>query len=809
MASLALLAPLAIAQEDVTPHGGVAGGGYKGPTTVPTGTTVDFTFHPVPYLSFSPNPVGIGQTFLVNVWTTPPPAADRFLAGFKITITKPDNSVDVITADSYVADGTAWFEYPADQVGTWKLKFEFPGEYFPAGRYLNGFLVTNNSGTNYLTSHYYAPAATQELTLTVQQEPVLSWYSPLPTDYWTRPISPENREWYVIAGNFPWAYYDPGAVGAGRGRAARYYGPFITAPNTAHILWRRQGALSGIIGGEAGQYSTLGAPVTPSVIYMGRCYQTEYKPGIGNVAQCYDLQKGEIYYEIPIAQGGVTPQRISYIRGTDTAVPGAGEAATVLTYLLSIGSRLITINPYTGAVLTNVTGLAGADYRYFHNNEFVLTLQTLGTTANPTYRLINWTTRGNSDNFTSRIISNVSWPLSTIDLAFDFNVGIAVQQNRFIYGQVEGGNFVALSLKTGQILWNITTEDTPFNAGAAVADYGKYAYAIENKGWRCFDLNTGKQLWTTEQTSYPWGSFYGYYAASAYGLLYAFHYDGIHAYDWNTGKIAWNYYNPAVAYETPYTLNGSSIYSFRGPGIVADGKLYIHNTEHTPTQPATRGWNFHCINATTGKGLWNITYPMIAGATSNGYLTASSSYDGYMYVFGKGKSAITVTAPQTSVSSGTTVLIQGTVLDQSPAQPGTPCVSKESMASYMEFLHMQKPCPTAVTGVQVTLTALGPDGSTTDIGTTMTNGFYGTFSREWTPPKQGVYTILASFSGDDSYSSSSAATGMSVAPAVQTPNNPEIPTPVDTTMTIIAGVIAIIVAIVVVGLVIILVLRRR
>ncbi len=123
MASLALLASSVIAQEDVTPHGGVPGGGYKGPTTVPAGTTVDFTFHPVPYLSFSPNPVGIGQTFLVNVWTTPPPAADRFLAGFKITITKPDNSVDVITADSYVADGTAWFEYRAYQVGTWKHKF--------------------------------------------------------------------------------------------------------------------------------------------------------------------------------------------------------------------------------------------------------------------------------------------------------------------------------------------------------------------------------------------------------------------------------------------------------------------------------------------------------------------------------------------------------------------------------------------------------------------------------------------------------------------------------------------------------------
>ncbi|MEM2912591.1 MAG: Ig-like domain-containing protein, partial [Candidatus Bathyarchaeia archaeon] len=54
----------------------------------------------------------------------------------------------------------------------------------------------------------------------------------------------------------------------------------------------------------------------------------------------------------------------------------------------------------------------------------------------------------------------------------------------------------------------------------------------------------------------------------------------------------------------------------------------------------------------------------------------------------------------------------------------------------------------------------------------VTNGFYGTFSHAWTPPEEGTYTIIAVFRGDESYGSSSAATGLLVTAAP-----PEPPTP--------------------------------
>ncbi len=49
------------------------------------------------------------------------------------------------------------------------------------------------------------------------------------------------------------------------------------------------------------------------------------------------------------------------------------------------------------------------------------------------------------------------------------------------------------------------------------------------------------------------------------------------------------------------------------------------------------------------------------GAIADGYLTISNAYDGYMYVFGKGESTTTVSAPKTSVPKGTALMIEGTV----------------------------------------------------------------------------------------------------------------------------------------------------
>jgi hypothetical protein len=185
-----------------------------------------------------------------------------------------------------------------------------------------------------------------------------------------------------------------------------------------------------------------------------------------------------------------------------------------------------------------------------------------------------------------------------------------------------------------------------------------------------------------------------------------------------------------------------------------------------------------------------------------------------MYVFGRGKSATTVTATPAVIANGATVLIQGTVLDQSPAQPGAACVSDESQATYMEYLHIQQPLDgifhnITITGVPVLLLAVDSDGTVTNIGTT-TSDVSGCFKTAWTPPKEGVYTVTATFAGSESYGSSWAETAVAVGPApaspTPTPTPPAAAPAPDTTPYIIGMGIAIIIAVAIVG---ILLLRKR
>jgi len=812
---------------------------------LPAGVTPAVTMEGRVFLSFSPSPIGVGQTLLVNLWSIPAPAANRAHTGYTVTFTKPDGTKDVIgPMNSFVADGTAWFEYVPDQQGSWTVQFTYPGDYYPAGRYVNG--VLNNSappGSSFMDQRdypetWYKPFQTPLQNLTVLGEPVMSWYSPLPTDYWTRPISPENREWSAIGGNFPYAYYNS---------YVRDLGPFVTAPNSAHVVWRRQDALSGIIGGEAGQYSIGSQPGTPSVIYLGRCYQTRTVPVNGvptSCAVCYDLRTGEQYYAIPTSQGGVTPTAISYIWPSTTSSQALGTAGNSLSVeLLTISggasffgpptpSGFYKINPLTGAVTTNISLPSYIPAGTFYNNNYVLSVQTINATARK-YRLINWTTMGTSSNFASRIVSNISWPTATAPgaqgLIADFETGVAVGTVAGIFGSASsgapttGGDFglaagafgtriAGISLKTGEVLYNFTTEDTSFNPGSDSVYDGKVFIPMDMGFLNCYDLVTGKLLWRSNEFDYPWGAFGGYNAEAAYGLYFWQTYDGLVAFNTTTGKRAWKYQSPATPFETPYTMsNGTSQHAFFGSAMVADGKIYTYNYEHTPSQPLYRGWRLHCVNATTGKGIWNITGPMQPGAIADGYLTAANGYDGYMYVFGKGKSATTVTAPDVVMPLGNGVVIKGTVMDMSPGQPNTPCVSKDSMTTQMEYLHMQHPIDgvghdATITGIPVSLTAISSDGTYIDLGTVTTDGYHGTFSKTWAPTNEGEYKIIASFAGDDSYGSSSAATAITVGPAPAQITIPEQAVPQDYTMTIIGSAIAVIVAVAIVG---VLTLRKK
>jgi hypothetical protein len=521
----------------------------------------------------------------------------------------------------------------------------------------------------------------------------------------------------------------------------------------------------------------------------------------------YDLRTGEMYWEISPSPlpSGTSLVGIEYTGLTTPAVPGATEQASAGASLVALGrTTLAKINTWTGAV-TLERSIESGSHSYYHNG-YVLTCQDLGSGAEPDrYRLVNWTTFGSSSDFDSRIESNITWPFTrslSPGMAFDFEAGYAANTGPYARPAGPGDTDVtppevgatirvritSASVETGEVKWSELVDITPFDAMQAYcADHGKIAVVLQDGTWRAYDLETGDLAWVSERMDYPWDAtgFGSYGAASAYGLLFRFAYSGIYAFDWTNGEIAWKYEATAPdQYETPYYgRNDTVVYPFDGTGWIADKKVYAVNTEHTPTAPITRGWGVHCVDAMTGDLVWKMTMPSggVGGGISgtpggisaivDGYMVVSS-LEGYMYVFGKGKSEATVTASPKTVAKGSQVLIEGTVLDQSSAQPDTPCVSKESMTTQMEYLHMQFPIggiegDAVITGVPVSLSAVDESGNHVEIGTTTTNGYFGTFAYAWTPPDEGTYEIIATFAGDDSYGSSGAATAVTVGPAAE------------------------------------------
>jgi outer membrane protein assembly factor BamB len=860
--AFAVQSPAKANSSNVVAFGGAPANAPNGATPLPSGVTANYVVSPNAYLSFSPNPIGVGQELLVNIWVDPGPSYARYFPNYIVDVKKPDGTTDTVTLNSYAADGTSWFNYIVDQVGTWQFKFDFPGGYFPPGNYTVPPGVNEAGYTEtYTKSVSYTPTSTNWQNLTVQSAMIASWNeNPSPSGYWTRPVQPDNREWSSVIGDFPW--YGPATQTNYPADTNRYWSsvynfiPYVQAPNSAHIVWMKLGAIGGLMGGDMGTFSPTANPGTPTIIYEGRCYQTITRPLNGvsqTVWECYDLRTGQIYWD-ETGLAGYIPTVIEYDNSGLPAVEGAGSNAAVTVSLVSLSNnRLIKYNPFTGAATVNMSiptfssitnnATSTTTVNQYYMNGYVLSVQILDpTTYN--YRLINWTTFGSSTAWASRVISNISFPFNSLGQFQDTSTGTAfiirepdaldssgispIAAFPFVNLNIDnatgiryGCRIVAASLVTGKLLFNTTLSDQPIVADQApysqscnIADHGVLAVLMRHGYFDFFSEQTGQLLYKSDVMTYPWDqdSFGAYAIQSAYGLLYREGYSGIYAFNWTTGKIVWKFEAPASPFETPYTdANGTTVYSWYSSGELADGKLFSYNSEHTPSEPLTRGWGLYCINATTGQGIWNITGSMTPGAVSDGYLTASNAYDGYTYAFGTGQSTTTVSAPQTQITVGQNAIISGTVLDQSPAQPGTPCVSDSSMGPWMAYLHMQTTVPTNVQGVPVSIDAVDPNGNPVHLGDT-TSDMSGTFAFTWTPNMAGNYKLTATFPGSSSYGSSYGETHANVvnaaaATATPTTTSAKGQTTTDALMTTnVVGIILIIIAIAIVGL---LLLRKK
>jgi outer membrane protein assembly factor BamB len=734
------------------------------------------------YLSVHPTTIGIGQILLVNMWLSPVYLSGGlngtigYFEGYVVTFTKPDGTTEAIGPMKSELSATAWFDYVPDQLGTWSANFYFPGD----------------------ALHYNATS--QNVTFTVQQEPVplIVPQNPLPTDYWTSPINAENREWYRING--PWLQSGYDALG-------NKYNPYSTGPNSAHILWRDQVSIGGLVGGIDNMLYSLSAPAgggASPIIMFGR----EYYNIPNNQFCCVDIRTGEVLWN---QSGSITVGQITrtYTAGLATAVINE-ESAAGTPYLWGFGSTAWTrYNAFDGSVSLTLTGVPswGAGGIHWMGDEngtaYIRQLPGGANFVVPTMsQLIMWNlTKVSGTNWLSGVQWNVSVPYDAPGGGGGGNVPM-VYGNICLIAGAGSSVMYAYDTNTGKLLWRV---DAGFyESVVTTCAYGKYmAFNPVDRIFYCYEMSTGNLLYTTPAMDWPWGSFLGGGRAWAYGNFYEAGYRDAYCFNGTTGKIIWM--TPAENNTDMPPGNLQFWYSW----VFADGKYYQYTSEHTPSQPRPQGNKLYCFDAFTGKVLWTEDGAIAVSAIAEGYLLGTNEYDGYQYCIGKGPTAITVSAtPEVSVN-GESVMVQGTVTDQSPSAKGTPAIADASMSDWMGYLYMQKPMPTNATGVPVSIDAVDPNGNLIHIGnaTSDTSGLY---SYEWTTPNvPGSYTVIATFAGSESYWSSHVETaiGVNEAPA---PTAAPTPTPQSVAdMYFVPAVVAIIVVIIIGFVLLFLALRKR
>jgi len=594
-----------------------------------------------------------------------------------------------------------------------------------------------------------------------------------------------------------------------------------------------------------------------------------------------DLQTGKELWRVNVTATGIPlVPSFGYMYTYDTGNQHGALANGLLIATASVTGQGTTWRGYdprngflTSMNITNVptgTSLEGP------NGELLkFVLSNLGTITVPKWYLMEWNSSRVFGGGTSTTPAN--WYSGTVNASlpsmFDWNVSVSLTGTGWSIGTGALGAIPLVNLNDRLLVIQGTFGGHPGDYTAATTTDPANITAIDIKTVATTGIPTGNTLWaksypqadgnntrnigawdpvtgvfifedkesithsaySTTDGSLVWGPVstptndfandWNFLALGedvvAYGKLYFYGYSGIlYAYNDKTGDLLWTYGNGG---EGNSTYSGFTTPYGRYPifvSTIADDKVYLTTTEHSPNSPLYKDAQLRAVNATTGTELWTIMdygNAMYGGVSviADGYLTTLNGYDSQIYCYGKGPSALTVTAPDLAAAAGQAVVIRGTITDiaagtQQYAQAarfpnGVPAVSDASQSGWMEYVYMQKPMPTSTTGVPVSINVVDSNGNYRNIGST-TSDANGVFSLTWNPDISGSYTVIASFAGSQSYYPSHAETSFAVSAAAPTASPIPVAAQPPTEMYFAASTVAIIIAI---ALATILILRKK
>lgn len=789
------------------------------------------------YIGATPNPVGVNQETLLHIGMTDPLPSTELGWELTVTITRPDGETEILGPFTTDSTGGTGAIYVPTMVGTYTIQSHFEEQVMP------------DPGTRWTPGGTIMRASDSQPLDLIVQDISIEYHPgfPSPTEYWTRPIDAQMREWYSISGSWPTIPDNQHAL----------YNE--DAPESSHILWAKPLEMGGLVGGLLGPHSfdhgdayegRFATGVKASVILAGVLYYNKYK--VRNPTQevvAVNLRTGKELWTNSLLDSNGTSHRLAfgqtfywdsfnlhgafaYLWAVDGSTwhafdPNDGNWIYTMDNVPSVGDASIGRQVPAGHI---IYGSNGEMYRYTVNlDEGWMTLWNSTKVVNEAaggFTVGSWRPEGNVYDATLGIEWNITIPsgLTGMVRAILDDRLIGMTRNRLGAPLDTDADdpirFWAISTEQGQegdlkfdTTWQQPSGNLTIDYFATSKEDGVFIMAAkETRAFFGFDINTGNQLWGPTESQQYLNQFdlmtapdYPLYAV-ADGMFYSTGFGGIvYAYDVQTGNRVWAYEIEDPYREILWSNNWPALIAF-----VADEKVYIAHYEHSPVDPLPRGAPFAALDAKTGEVLWRIQMRSVQWGgqpiIGDSIIAIFNSYDNRIYALGKGPSAITASAPDNSLSLGSSVTIKGKVTDVSPGAleyestsrfpNGVPVVADESMDTWMNYVYMQYPSPTNVMGVTLKFEAIDPNGNYQNLGTT-TSDIAGNFGFTFEPEVPGQYMVIVTFEGSDSYYGSFTTTYLTVDPASEssTPIEPEQPateTPLITTeVAIIVGLVAI------------------
>ncbi|MCW3996832.1 MAG: PQQ-binding-like beta-propeller repeat protein [Candidatus Bathyarchaeota archaeon] len=582
--------------------------------------------------------VGVGQTILIEMYLNAYPTTatgemgDRWT--FYLTITKPSGVNE--TKGPIISDpvGGAYIAYVPDEVGVYTIQASFPG------KTLTG--APGNENNQYVNDTY-APSISRPNTFTVQQEPIPNYQeTPLPNDYWTRPINDANRGWgNAVMGQWLGGTYYESIL---RNRGV----PNQSGPLSSHILWTRSYWTGGIMGGygDIGYYNGIAYEgfSSPLITLEGKAYyQVQNPPRYGWF--CIDLYNGEtIYYENNTLGDAAIPS-LAQILNYDSPNQHGGFSYLWRTSGVTLPSGTTTasglatwemLDGFTGKSICKIANVStsGTQFRDSIGSICYINIVNLGTTAAPNYYMQIW---NSTQAIWWRPNYGIAYPATLINGTTDVP-NRATGDNAYWFWR-PGATTVSMSTSANGAIYNgyngytmnisvaslYGPRNSVLNETATIRDIVPDEYVLvgtagrnDARGnapgfMRAYSLKPGQ--WGTPildvtfnaplaSDNYPVNNGTNGGGVSLGGVSYqnnVFWYTErvtgkIWVYDLKTGNQLWT-----------YQLDNQ--FAFQGMSVTAhDGKVFTLGSMG----------EMHCFDARTGESLWNWTAPLQGNLETQG-----------------------------------------------------------------------------------------------------------------------------------------------------------------------------------------------